>query len=165
MLYSSSVLTLYDEKKPLVVACDASPYELGAVLSHRMSDGTDLTVTYASSTLSVAEKKYSQLEKEALAIICAVRKFHDYIYVSLNRLLYLPHLVSNIGQLHYQHITVIQYKPVSADNIKMWTDKDPTLSRLRQILLTGGEVPDDAPQLKPYSHCFIELSVANECLL
>ena len=80
MLHSSSLLIHYDEKKPLVVACDASPYGLGAVLSHRMPDGSDLPVAYPSRTLSPAEKRYSQLEKEALAIIFAVRKFHDYVY-------------------------------------------------------------------------------------
>ena len=54
---------------------------------------------------------------------------------------------------------------VSADDIKKWTDKDPTLSRLRQLVLSGGKVPDDAHQLKPYLHCFTELSVASGCLL
>ena len=40
----------------------------------------DQTITYVSRTLSAAEKHYSQLEKEALAIIFAVKKFHKYIY-------------------------------------------------------------------------------------
>uniref|UniRef100_A0A1X7UUR8 Reverse transcriptase/retrotransposon-derived protein RNase H-like domain-containing protein n=1 Tax=Amphimedon queenslandica TaxID=400682 RepID=A0A1X7UUR8_AMPQE len=70
-LHSSFVLTHYN-KKPLVVACDASPNRLGAVLSHRMPDGIDLAVAYASHTLSAAEKCYSQLEKNALAIFFAV---------------------------------------------------------------------------------------------
>ena len=45
-----------------------------------MDDGSELPVAFASRTLSSAEKRYSQLEKEALAIIFAVQKFHDYIY-------------------------------------------------------------------------------------
>ena len=54
---------------------------------------------------------------------------------------------------------------VSADDVKKWTDKDPTLSRLHQLVLTGGKVPDEAYHLKPYLNCFTELSVANGCLL
>ena len=74
------MLVHYDENKPLIIACDASPYGVGAVLSHRMADGSELPVAYASRSLSPAEKKYSQLEKEALAVIFSVRKFHDYVY-------------------------------------------------------------------------------------
>ena len=45
-----------------------------------MPDQQERPIVYISRTLTPAEKNYSQLEKEALAIIFAVRKFHKYIY-------------------------------------------------------------------------------------
>ena len=45
-----------------------------------MNDNTEKPIAFTSRTLTTPEKKYSQLEKEALAIIFAVRKFHDYLY-------------------------------------------------------------------------------------
>ncbi|KAM7312980.1 uncharacterized protein ISCGN_002903 [Ixodes scapularis] len=79
-LATPSILAHYDPSKPLQVACDASQYGIGAVLSHVTEDGSTRPVAYASRTLTEAEKKYSQLEKEALAIIFGIKKFHLYIY-------------------------------------------------------------------------------------
>jgi RNase H-like domain found in reverse transcriptase len=51
----------------------------GAVLSHKV-DGMELPIMFVSSTLSPAEKNYSQLDWEALAVIFSLKKFEKYIY-------------------------------------------------------------------------------------
>ena len=58
---------------------DASPYGVGAVLSH-VTDRVERPVCYASRSLTVAEKNYGHIEKEGLALVFAVKKFHHYLY-------------------------------------------------------------------------------------
>ena len=70
----------YDPDLPIRVAADASSYGLGAVLSHVLRNGTEHPIAYESRTLTPSEKNYAQVEKEALAIVFGVRKFHQYIY-------------------------------------------------------------------------------------
>ena len=79
-LMAGRVLVPYDEKRKLILACDASPYGVGAVILHIMDDGQERPIAFASRTLTKSERNYSQIEKEALAIVFGVRKFHKYLY-------------------------------------------------------------------------------------
>ena len=79
-LASTEVLAHYDMHLPLKLDCDASAYAVGAVLSHTFPDGTERPIAYASHTLSTSERNYAQIEKEGLALVFGIKKFHKYIY-------------------------------------------------------------------------------------
>ena len=80
MIASDLVLTHYDPKLPLQLACDASPVGIGAVPSHVMPDSTERPIAFASRSLSKAERNYAQIDKEALATVWGVKKFHNYLF-------------------------------------------------------------------------------------
>ena len=79
LLTSSSLLVHFDPKLKLILTCDASAYGIGAVLAHKYHDGSERPIGYASHSLSKAEKNYSQIEKEGLACVFGVNKFHSYL--------------------------------------------------------------------------------------
>ena len=80
ILASKQVLTHYDAKLSVRLASDASPYGLGAVLSHVHPSGEERPIAYASRKLTDTETRYSQIDKEALSIVWSVKKFHNYLY-------------------------------------------------------------------------------------
>lgn len=79
-LASERVLAHFDPDAPLVLTVDAGPCGLGAVLAHRDADGRERPIAFASRSLSASEKNYSQIQKEATAIIFGVKHFHQYVY-------------------------------------------------------------------------------------
>ena len=80
LLQSSELLVHFDPSKELILATDASDYGVGAVLSHKVESGAVRPIGYMSRSLNAAERNYSTLEKEALAIIFGVKKFHHFLY-------------------------------------------------------------------------------------
>ncbi|XP_055908516.1 uncharacterized protein K02A2.6-like [Eupeodes corollae] len=79
-MQSDVILAHYDPKLPLILATDASPYGVGAVLSHVYPDKSERPIQYASQTLSKVQQKYSQVDREAYAIIFGIKKFYQYVY-------------------------------------------------------------------------------------
>ncbi|MBM6549440.1 ribonuclease H family protein [Streptococcus dysgalactiae] len=87
LLASSHILVHFDPTQPLVLQCDASPYGLGAMLGHKSENGYNCPIALVSKTLHPAEKNYSQLDKEALAVVFTVKRFHQYLWGTFFELL------------------------------------------------------------------------------
>ena len=79
-LTSDLFLTHFDSNLELIVTCDACSYGIGACILHKMPNGTNKLIAYASRTFLPAERNYSQIEKEALEILFSVTKFNHYLH-------------------------------------------------------------------------------------
>lgn len=76
-LASQPVLIAPNFDKPFIIGVDASDKAIGAVLMQE-SDGLERPVCYLSRKLNSHQKRYAIVEKEAFALLTAVRAFSIY---------------------------------------------------------------------------------------
>lgn len=78
-LLCTPILSHPDFSKKFTLTTDASDVAIGAVLSQQHPNKAGV-IAYYSRVLSPAERNYSVFEKEALAIISAIKEFRHYLY-------------------------------------------------------------------------------------
>ena len=77
----SRFLARFKLENPTFVVADASPVGLGAVLLQKQDDLESVKpIAYVSRSLSQTERRYSQIEREALGCVWAVERFHNYLF-------------------------------------------------------------------------------------
>uniref|UniRef100_A0A8C7XV38 ribonuclease H n=1 Tax=Oryzias sinensis TaxID=183150 RepID=A0A8C7XV38_9TELE len=79
-LVSEPCLAYFKLGAPTVVISDASPVGLGTVSLKTQQDGQNKPVAYASHSLTPTERRYSQIEREALGCVWSVEHFRTYLW-------------------------------------------------------------------------------------
>ena len=77
-LITAPIVQPPDWNLPFEIMCDASDYDVGAVLGQRVDKKLNV-IQYASKTLDTAQRNYATTEKEFLAVVFACDKFRPYI--------------------------------------------------------------------------------------
>ena len=80
-LTNSPVMSYFDIQRDTMVLEDVSPVGISAILAQK-EKGTNENriIAYASRALTPVEKRYSQMEREALSIVWGVGYFHLYLF-------------------------------------------------------------------------------------
>ena len=224
LLKNPPVLGHFDPELPVILACDASPVGLGCVLSQRTRQG-ERPIAFYSRSLNDSEKRYSQTDREGLAVVAGVKRFHYYLAgrpfsirsdhkpllgligeskplplmasprvvrwaLMLGAYDYHLEFVPGVKQAHCDALSrlpvpasaslsspvpaeaghLIEFldaSPVTAEQIRLWTSRDPVLSLVLRYVREGwptdGEVL--SPAFRPYRARKAELSVQDGCLL
>lgn len=74
------VLACFRLDAPTYVVTNASPVSLGAILLQDRQQGERKPIAYTSRSLTPTERRYLQIEREALGCIRAVECLHNYLF-------------------------------------------------------------------------------------
>ena len=81
VLTTETTMAYFDSSKNTELYVDVSPFGLGAILTQTTPGQQDTKdLAYASRSLTDTESRYSQIERESLAIVYGIEHSHIYLY-------------------------------------------------------------------------------------
>ncbi|XP_063834427.1 uncharacterized protein K02A2.6-like [Ostrinia nubilalis] len=152
---------------PLYLTCDASARGIGGVLTQRSAStadggaggagaGRERPVIYVSRALTDAEKNYSQIDREALAIVFCLGKLHqNEIYEELGCIMWGHRVVipencrsKVLLQLHESHMGIVKTK-ATARSYVWWPGIDEAVEALCRACPACAAEADAPPRHAP----------------
>ena len=80
-LSTKTTLGYFDPKKPTSIFIDGNPIGLGAVLTQEEESSKEvIPLHFANCPLTSTQARYPQIDREALSIYWAVKRFHLFVY-------------------------------------------------------------------------------------
>ncbi|CAB4019573.1 Retrovirus-related Pol poly from transposon [Paramuricea clavata] len=164
-------MAYFDPTNPTKVLVDASPTGLGAIL---MQDGK--VISYGSRVLTDVESRYSQTEREMLAVVWATEHYHLYLYsakpgkddanpadfISRHRDKATP-FPDNIAETYVNYLSNnIIPKAMTLSEVQKETKNDSTLQKLSQAVETNHW---SDPEIQMYTDLKDELSVCDGLII
>ena len=141
---TAPILQYPDFSKPYILTTDASGIGLGAVLSQGVV-GKDKPIAFASRKLNPAEKNYSTIERELLAIVYGLKNFRQYlygqkvfIYTDHKPLVHLANIKESSGRLLNWRLEIQDYDYEIFYKKGSWNTNADALSRIFIVTENGG---------------------------
>ena len=118
ILSSYPVLIAPDFEKPFSLVVDASDVAVGSMLSQKDVQGIEHPVAYFSKKLDEHQRRYSTIDKEAFALLLALKHFEVYVgsglhtlqvYTDHNPLVFVGKFCNNNRRLTGWHLCLQEY--------------------------------------------------------
>lgn len=121
IICTETTLAYFDPHKPTTLQVDASSHGLGAAL---LQEGRP--IAFASKSLTPAEQRYANIERELLAVVFGAKRFHTYVFgkpfmvesdhkplemISLKNLVAAPPRLQRMLLQLQEYDLTIKYKP------------------------------------------------------